>query len=438
MNEMTCGPARYSQLWTEQCKGVTDNFLQSTYGVVLAGGRGSRLKQLTDWCAKPAVPFAGKLKIIDFTLSNCINSGIPRISVLTQYRAQSLTRHIKRAWAFLNEGLSELVNVVPPGLNGNSVGYSGTADAVYQNLAMLRQADAQYVLVLAGDHVYKMDYNLIIAEHVQRKADVTVACIEVPLEQASSFGLVSVDDGGKIRAFEEKPACPCSMPGRPGIALASMGIYVFNTAFLCRELERDAADVESRHDFGHDIIPSVISHARAFAHDFSGSCVNMVNSQPYWRDVGTLDAYWEANMDLLRASPELDLYDEAWPIHGLQRQLIATEFISGGEGGYPGEIASHLYSDGVVSSAMVRRSMLFSKPIIGHGSVIEDSLLLPGVVVGRNVMLRRTIIDSHCVLPDGIHIGVDPDADRLRFTVTEKGVTLVTPAMLGQAGHSDG
>lgn len=438
MIETMCAPVEYRRLRKEQRKVATDNFLQSTYGVVLAGGRGSRLKQLTDWRAKPAVPFAGKLKIIDFTLSNCVNSGIPRTSVLTQYKAQSLTRHIKRVWAFLNEGLCELVNVVPPRQLGTKSGYSGTADAVYQNLEMLRQADAQYVLVLAGDHVYKMDYNRIIAEHVQRKAEVTVACTEVPLEQASSFGVVSVDDGGHIRAFEEKPAFPCAMPDRPGVALASMGIYVFNADFLCRELERDAADLNSCHDFGRDIIPRVISHARVFAHDFFNSCVNMVNSQPYWRDVGTLDAYWEANMDLLRALPELDLYDDTWPIHNLQSQLIPTEFMFDGEGGRHIGADSLSSSDSVVSGATMRRSMLFSNARVGHGSVIEDSLLLPGVVVGRNVVLHRTIIDSHCVLPDGINIGVDPDADSSRFTVTEKGVTLVTPAMLGQAVHAEG
>ena len=411
-----------------------DDPLRSTYALVLAGGRGSRLKQLTDWCAKPAVPFAGKLKIIDFTLSNCVNSGIRKVGILTQYRSQSVTRHLKRAWTFLNEGSNEFASIRPPRQHGDGCGYSGTADAVYQNLRLPGGIDARYVLVLAGDHVYKMDYQRIIEEHVQRKADVTVACIEVPLAEASSFGVMRVDGDGRVRVFEEKPAFPCSIPGRPDAALASMGIYVFNAAFLKQELQRDADDPQSCHDFGRDIIPGLISRARVFAHAFSNSCVHMTDSRPYWRDVGTLDAYWSAHMDLLRPSPELDLYDDSWPIHSLQRRPTPTRFMFDEAGRCGIGLDSLFCSDSVVSSATVRRSVLSSKVRVDHGSVIEDSLLLPGVAVGRNVLLRRTIIDSHCVLPDGITIGVDPDADRSRFTVSESGVTLVTPAMLGQLG----
>ena len=433
MLETMFAPMDYRQPGRAERSASGDNLLQSTYALVLAGGRGSRLKQLTDWCAKPAVPFAGKLKIIDFTLSNCVNSGICKVGILTQYRSQSVTRHLKRAWTFLNEGSSEFASIRPR-QHGNGSGYSGTADAVYQNLGLIGGIDARYVLVLAGDHVYKMDYKRMIAEHAQRKADVTVACIEVPLAQASSLGVMRVDDDGRVRVFEEKPAFPCSMPGRPDVALASMGIYVFNAASLKQELQRDAEDLQSCHDFGRDIIPSLISRARVFAHAFSNSCVSMTGSRPYWRDVGTLDAYWSAHMDLLRPLPQLDLYDDSWPIRSLPHQPTPTKFMFDEDGCCSIGLDSLFCSESIVSSATVRRSVLSSKVRVDRGSLIEDSLLLPGVAVGRNVVLRRTIIDSHCVLPDGITIGVDPDADRSRFTVSESGVTLVTPAMLGQLG----
>lgn len=428
MTETMSAPVEYCPPRNQLRTVSPDHFMQSTYAVVLAGGRGSRLKQLTDLRAKPAVPFAGKLKIIDFTLSNCVNSGIRRVSVLTQYKAQSLNRHIERGWSFPDASVGEFVDVVPSQQHGKEGGYSGTANAVYQNLKMLREANAKFVLVLAGDHVYKMDYGRIIADHVQRNADVTVACIEVPLEHASAFGVMRVDDGGRIRVFEEKPVCPSAIPGQCDVALVSMGIYVFNAAFLYAELQRDAVDPSSCHDFGRDIIPRVISDARVFAHDFSRSCVNMIDSRPYWRDVGTLDAYWEANMDLLRPLPELNLYDESWPIHSMQQRLPPADLVLC-DAGRLGMAIDSLVSSG----ATVRRSMLFSKVPIGKGSLVEDSLLLPNVVVGRNVVLRRAIIDSDCVLPDGINIGVDPVEDRFRFTVSEKGVTLVTPEMLVQS-----
>ncbi len=415
-----------------------NHLVQSTYALVLAGGRGARLKQLTDWRAKPAMPFAGKLKIIDFTLSNCINSGIRRVGVLTQYKAQSLIRHITRGWGFLDASLGEFVDVVPAQQQIDQGWYCGTADAVYQNLGMLREAGPQFVLVLAGDHVYKMDYSRIVADHAQRDADVTLACIEVPLGQASDFGVVCVDADARIRSFAEKPAQPSAMPDRPGKALASMGIYVFSAEFLYRESGRDAADPSSRHDFGRDIIPHAVAHARVFAHDFSRSCVNMIGDRPYWRDVGTLDAYWEANMDLTRPLPELNLYDDAWPIRSLPHQLPPAKFVFDGEGRRGMAIDSLVASGCIVSGATVRRSVLFSKARIGDGSLVEDSLVLPDVVIGRNAVVRRSIIDKHCVLPDGIKIGVYPSEDRSRFTVTDKGVTLVTPDMLGQCVHARG
>ncbi len=412
-----------------------DSVVQSTYAMVLAGGRGSRLKELTDGCAKPAVPIAGTLKIIDFTLSNCINSGIRRVSVLTQYKAQSLTGHIKRGWNCLHETLGGSINVVHSGAHDEQVGYTGTGNAIYQNLRLVREAHAKFVLVLSGDHVYKMDYSRLILDHVQRNADVTVACIEVPLAQASAFGVMCVADNGRICAFEEKPASPNPLPGRPDVALVSMGIYVFNADFLTHELHRDEADTTSSHDFGRDIIPSIISHGRVFSHEFSESCVNMVNSRPYWRDVGTLDSYWRANMDFAREVPELSLASETWPILSMQQQLPAARFVFDDDR-HCGAVSESLVSSGcIVNGAKVHRSILFTGVCVGNGCVVEDSLLLPHVDLGRHTVVRRAIIDSGCVLPDGIQIGVDPDHDRLRFTVSEGGVTLVTPAMLGQCAY---
>ena len=438
MAETTSPRIEYRARGVEHHATGWNELVHSTYAMVLAGGRGTRLKPLTDSRPKPAVPFAGKLKIIDFTLSNCINSGVRQIGVLTQYKSQSLIRHITRGWAFLDISLGEFVDVVPAQQQIGEGWYSGTADAVYQNLDMLREADPKFVLVLAGDHVYKMDYSRMLAEHARYGADVTVACIEVPLDQAPAFGVMRVDDGGRIRAFDEKPVRPLAVPGRPGVALASMGIYVFDAGFLYEELTRDAADVRSRHDFGRDILPGIVSRSQVRAHDFALSCVNMVEGRPYWRDVGTLDAYWEANMDLARPLPELNLYDDAWPIRGFQPQLPPAKFVFD-EDGRRGMAVDSLVSSGcIVSGAAVRRSLLFSKVRVGDGSVIEDSLVLPNVVVGRHVVLRRAIIDKHCVLPDGMKIGVYPAEDRSCFMVTEKGVTLVTPAMLGQCVHSQG
>ena len=409
-----------------------DHLVGSTYTFVLAGGRGSRLKQLTDRCAKPAVPFAGKLKIIDFTLSNCFNSGIRKVSVLTQYQAQSLTHHIKHGWSSLKESADEFFDTVPPSQTNAPAGYSGTANAVYQNLDLLRRSGAKFVLVLSGDHIYKMDYRHLIADHVQRHADVTVACIEVPLTQACAFGVVGADNAGRIRVFEEKPAFPSPMPGRPDVALASMGIYVFDVSFLLQELQRDEADPDSCHDFGRDILPSVISRGMVFAHDFSNSCVNQSSVQPYWRDVGTLDAYWEANMDLLRPLPGINLHDGTWPIRSSRPQPLPGESVLEDEERSGLAIDSLVTRGCNLAGASVRRSMLFSNVSVGSGASVDESLLLPNVKVGRHVVLRRAIIDSHCVLPDGIRIGIDPAEDRSRFTVSDQGVTLVTPAMLGQ------
>jgi glucose-1-phosphate adenylyltransferase len=430
MIEAMCAPLAERVPGSVKREGQPASLVQSTYTMVLAGGRGSRLKQLTDGCAKPAVPIAGRLKIIDFTLSNCINSGIRRVSVLTQYEAQSLNHHIQQCWGHLNETLGAHIEVVPSRSPNEADGYSGTANAIYQNLGLIRNANARFVLILSGDHVYKMDYSRLIADHVHLNADVTVACIEVPLTQASEFGVMRVTDNGRIQAFDEKPATPTPMPGRPDAALASMGIYVFNADFLEQELRRDAANPASCHDFGKDIIPAIISHGRVFAHDFSESCVHMRSTQPYWRDVGTLDAFWEANMDFARALPEVSLDADSWPVHSLRHPLPTSNFLFDVQG-HTGTTTESLVSNGcIVHGASVQRSVLFTGARVGNGCVVEDSLLLPHVDLGRQTVVRRAIIDSGCVLPDGIWIGVDPEHDRLRFTVSEKGVTLVTPAML--------
>ena len=412
---------------------------QHSYAVLLAGGRGRRLGPLTEHRAKPAVPFAGKLTIIDFTLSNCVNSGLRRIGVLTQYKAQSLIRHIERGWGFLAASLGEFVDIVPAQQQQGAIWYCGTADAVWQNLDLIREADPAYVLVLGCDHVYKMDYGVMLAEHAERDAQASVACIELPLAEACDFGVMQVDDRGRVLAFEEKPARPAPLPGRPGHALVSMGIYAFDTAGLLAALARDAADASSGHDFGHDLIPALVGRARLFAHRFERSCVNRVDGRPYWRDVGTVDAYWAANMDLTQAMPELDLYDDAWPVLSQQRQLAPAKFVFD-EDGRRGLAVDSLVAGGcIVSGATVRRSILFSKVRVDAGSQVEDSLLLPNVRAGQGVQLRRCIVDKHCRLPDGFSAGLDPAADRARgLHVTPSGITLVTPEMIGQPGHGLG
>ncbi len=413
-----------------------NHLCQHTYAAVLAGGRGSRLGPLTDRRAKPAMPFAGKLKIIDFALSNCVNSGVRRIGVLTQYKAQSLIRHIERGWSFLAGSLGEFVDVVPAQQQLGATWYSGTADAVWQNRDLVAEARPRHVLVLGGDHVYKMDYGRMLAEHVACGAELSVACLEVPLAEASAFGVMAVDAADRVLGFDEKPAQPRPIPGRPGLALASMGIYLFDAAVLMSALARDAADPASGHDFGGDVIPALVARAHVHAHRFERSCVNMVEGRPYWRDVGTVDAYWEANMDLCQVQPELNLYDDDWPILSQQRQLPPAKFVFDEDGRRGMALQSLVASGCIVSGSEVRRSILFAKARLAEGSLVEDSLLLPNVVVGRDVRLRRTIVDKHCRLPDGFRAGLDPEADRAAgLHVSAGGVTLVTPEMLGQRGR---
>jgi glucose-1-phosphate adenylyltransferase len=405
----------------------------STYALILAGGRGSRLMQLTDWRAKPAVPFGGKFRIIDFPLSNCVNSGIRRIGIATQYKSHSLIRHVQRGWSFLDGRLKEFVDLLPASQRvQEDLWYQGTADAVFQNLDILKSNDPEYVLILAGDHIYKMDYGRMLAYHVSRQADITVACIEVALADARAFGVMSVDDSMRVREFNEKPADPKPVPGKSDRALASMGIYVFNARFLYEQVTRDADEPKSKHDFGRDIIPYLVPRYRVFAHRFQDSCVGMNDDRPYWRDVGTVDAYWEANVDLVHVTPDLSLYDEAWPIWTYQEQLPPAKFVFDDEGRRGMALDSTVSGGCIISGSAVRRSLLFSNVRVHSYCSIDDAVILPDVVVNRHVRLRRVVIDKGCVLPEGFQAGFDPEEDRRRFHVSEKGITLVTPDMLGQ------
>jgi glucose-1-phosphate adenylyltransferase len=404
----------------------TTRATQATYAMVLAGGRGSRLGQLTDNRAKPAVPFGGKFRIIDFALSNCVNSGIRRIGVATQYKAQSLIQHLKSGWSFLDGRFGEFVDVLPAQQRLEDHWYRGTADAVYQNLDLLRRTGPELVLILAGDHIYKMDYGRLIESHLDKSADMTVACLETPIGQARAFGVMGIDADWRIFRFTEKPARPESIPGRPETALVSMGIYLLSAPFLYEQLARDAADAESSHDFGKDLIPYAVPRFRVFAHPFAESCIG----SPYWRDVGTLDAYWEANMELTRAAPDLDIYDGRWPIWTHQQQLAPAKFNRMENGA---SVTDTLVSSGcLVTEGTVRRSVLFSNVSIAQHSVVEDSVLLPDVKIGRHVHLRQVIIDKRCRIPDGLRVGFDLELDRRRFQVSETGVTLIMPIMLGQ------
>lgn len=405
---------------------------RDTLALVLAGGRGSRLKHLTLWRAKPSVPFGGKFRIIDFVLSNCMNSGIRRIGVLTQYKAHSLIQHIQKGWGFLRGEFGEFIELLPAQQRIETSWYAGTADAVYQNLDIIRNHNPSYVLILAGDHIYKMDYGPMIAHHVGHGADMTVGCIEVPLERATAFGVMSVDNDGCVCKFSEKPAKPEPVPGRPGVTLASMGIYVFNTAFLYEQLIKDADTPGSNHDFGKDIIPNAISKYRVAAYPFRDV---QSGRQAYWRDVGTVDAFWEANLELIGVTPDLNLYDEDWPIWTYQQQLPPAKFVFNDEGRRGMAVDSMVSGGCVVSGALVQHSLLFSNVKVHSHAQVFDSVVLPNVDIGRHCRITKAVIDKGCRIPAGTVIGENPGEDAKRFYITHGGVVLVTAEMLGQELH---
>ena len=408
---------------------------KKTVALILAGGRGSRLMQMTDWRAKPAVPFGGKFRIIDFPLSNCLNSGIRRVGVLTQYKAHSLIKHIQRGWGFLRGEFNEFIELLPAQQRIEADWYKGTADAVFQNMDIIRKYAPEYVLVLAGDHVYKMDYGEMLDCHVQHQADMTVACLEVPLEQAKAFGVMAVDEDSRVTEFMEKPLSPPPMPGRPDRAMVSMGIYIFNAKFLYEQLIRDADDHQSEHDFGKNLIPYMVPRYRVVAHRFSDSCVGCEGAEPYWRDVGTVDAFWEANIDLAGVTPDLNLYDKNWPVWTHQEQLPPAKFVFDDDD-RRGMATDSMVSGGcVISGAMVRHSVLFSNVKVNSYARLEDAVVLPDVVIGRHARLKKVVIDKGCIIPEGLEVGYDRERDAKSFHVTPNGVTMITPEMLGQHIH---
>ena len=400
---------------------------KSTMALIMAGGRGERLRQLTAHRANPATPFGGKYRIIDFSLSNCVNSGIRQILVLTQYKSHSLIQHVQRGWSYLRGELGEFIQLVPAQQKLGELWYRGTADSVYQNLDIIEAHEPELVLVLAGDHVYKMDYGPMIAFHVERGADITIGMVQVPLATAHEFGIATVDEEHRIIAFSEKPRRPEPMPGRDDVALASMGIYVFGREYLRRVLARDAADPASSHDFGKNIIPAAIASDLVFAWPFESV---ETKAQAYWRDVGTVDAFYNANMELIFVSPELNLYDSEWPIWTYQEQTPSAKFVLDEDGRRGVAINSMVAGGCIISGANVRESLLFYNVTVDERSEIFRSVLLPHVSVGKGCRITRAIIDEGCRIPDGMVIGEDPVRDAARFHVTEQGVVLVSPDML--------
>ncbi len=402
-----------------------------TVALVLAGGRGSRLRDLTDRRAKPAVYFGGKFRIIDFALSNCINSGIRRIGVLTQYKSHSLLRHLQRGWNFLRGDVNEFIDLLPAQQRVNEAfWYRGTADAVHQNIDILRSYNPEYILILAGDHIYKMDYSLMMLDHVETGAGCTVGCIEVPRMEGTALGVMAVDENRRVTSFLEKPADPPAMPGKPDIALGSMGIYAFTAEYLYQLLEADAADPDSEHDFGKDLIPRVVSEGRAVAHPFGMSSVPASDDLPYWRDVGTVDAFWAANLDLASNMPTLDIYDQDWPIWTYQEQLPPAKFVPD-RSGMHGKTANTILSGAcVVAGSDLTQVVLFSHVTVDSYCSIAQAVILPYTHVGEGCRLRKVVVDRGCSLPPGLVIGEDAELDAERFYRTDDGVVLVTTDML--------
>jgi len=405
------------------------NLTRETYALILAGGRGSRLHELTDWRAKPAVYFGGKFRIIDFPLSNCINSGIRRVGIATQYKSHSLIRHVNRAWGHFKKELGESVEILPASQRYGDDWYCGTADAVFQNMDIIRHELPKYVMILSGDHVYRMDYGALIAKHVETNADMTVCCIETDVDEAAdTFGVMTVDNQNRVKRFDEKPTSPTSIPGKPGTCLASMGNYVFNTEFLFEQLKKDAQREGSGRDFGHDIIPAIIEEHNVFAFPFSDPGHK---GQPYWRDVGTLDSFWEANMELASPEPQLDLYDPSWPIWTYQEQLAPAKFVFDDDERRGMAVDSTVSGGCIISGATVRKSLLFSNVHVHSFCEINESVILPAAVIGRNCKIKRAIIDRSCEIPDNLEIGYDQEQDiKNGFRVSKKGIVLVTRDML--------
>ncbi len=399
---------------------------------VLAGGRGSRLLELTDRRAKPAVYFGGKTRIIDFALSNAVNSGIRRIAVATQYKAHSLIRHLQMGWNFFRPERNESFDILPASQRVSETNwYLGTADAVYQNIDIIEAHGAKYIVLLAGDHIYKMDYELMLKQHCESDADVTIGCLEMPREESSGFGIMHIEEDGRVKAFIEKPADPPPMPGKPDKSLASMGIYIFNTKFLFDELRRDAGDPNSNHDFGRDVIPYIVKNGRAVAHQFSQSCVRSgLEQQAYWRDVGTVDAYWAANIDLTDVVPELDLYDREWPIWTYSELTPPAKFVHDEEG-RRGQAISSLVSGGcIISGASLRRSLLFTGVHVNSYDQVENAVIMPYVTIGRHARLKNVVIDRGVNIPEGLVVGDDPELDAKRFRTTAQGISLITQPMI--------
>lgn len=426
----TSGSGRGEQRFVSQ-------LTRNTFAMILEGEHTSGLNELTDWRSKPAVAFGGKFRIIDFVLSNCVNSGVRRVGVATQYRAQSLIRHLQLGWSFLDGRLGEFIEIMPAQQQVHeSQWYRGSADAVFQNLREIRRACPDHVLVISGDHIYRMDYGRVLAAHVRHQADLTVSCMEVPLLEAQRFGVIQINSEHCVVAFEDQPVHPKPLPNDPGMALVSMGICVFSADFLFDQLQRDADDPQSQHDFSKDVIPHCVSNHRVYAQNFAQSRVGDLDKPAYWRDVNTLDAYWAANMDLVQLVPHLNLYDKEWPIWTWQPQSPPAKFVHD-EPGRQGVTLNSVIADGcIISGATVKHSLLFSDVRIHSHSVLEDCVVLSNVQIGMNCILKKCIIDKNCSLPDGTCIGLDTAEDTRRFHVTESGVTLVTRVMLGlEAGE---
>ncbi len=411
---------------------VSGPLARQAMAYVLAGGRGTRLMELTDFRAKPAVYFGGKLRIVDFALSNALNSGIRRIAVATQYKAHSLIRHLQRGWNFFRPERNESFDILPASQRvSEDQWYLGTADAVFQNIDIIESYDPKYIVLLAGDHIYKMDYEQMLQQHVSAGADVTIACIEVPRADASGFGVIDVDASDRVLSFLEKPADPPAMPGKPDMSLASMGIYVFETKFMFEQLRRDAADPNSSHDFGKDIIPYLVANGKAMAHPFDRSCVRSdAEALPYWRDVGTVEAYYAANIDLTDIVPDLDLYDQNWPIWTYGEMTAPAKFVHDVDGRRGSALSSLVAGGCIVSGASVRQSLLFTNVHLHSYASVDAAVILPGVDIGGSARLSRVIVDRGVKIPKGLVVGEDPVLDAKRFRRTASGISLITQRMI--------